>query len=86
MSTLGKQEPPAYWTKPSAKAQRLQAMLEKSGLSRVLGVEDALNEAAQDDLVSSNHRLLSVEAPEWLKGFRERWPRWTISGAARWHS
>lgn len=66
LCTLGKQEPPAYWTKPSAKAQRLQAMLEKFGLSRVLGVEDALNEAAQQDLVSSNHRLLSVEAPEWL--------------------
>lgn len=66
LSTLGQQEPPPYWSKPSAKAQRLQAQLEKYGPVTVLDIEGALNEAAQQRLISSDHSLVSVEAPEWL--------------------
>jgi hypothetical protein len=66
MCTLGKQEPPDYWTKPSAKAQRIQDQLEKYATAKVVDVEDALNEAAQQALLASDHQLLSVAAPEWL--------------------
>lgn len=66
MCTLGRQTPPTYWTKPSAKAQRVQAQLEKYPTAKVIEVEGALNEAAQQDLISSQHRLVSVEAPAWL--------------------
>jgi hypothetical protein len=66
MCALGKQEPPVYWSKPSAKAQRLQAQLEKYPTATVIDIEGALNEAAQQKLLSSEHRLVSVEAPEWL--------------------
>lgn len=64
--TLGKHSPPPYYAKPSAKAQRVQAQLEKYPTAKVVDVVDALNEAAQQDLVSSQHRLLSVDAPPWL--------------------
>ncbi|MFL5885414.1 MAG: hypothetical protein ACJ77M_10120 [Thermoleophilaceae bacterium] len=64
--TLGRQTPPAYWTKPSAKAQRVQAQLEKYPTAKVVDIEGALNEAAQQKLVSTEHRLVSVEPPSWL--------------------
>jgi hypothetical protein len=66
MCTLGKQGPPDYWTKPSAKAQRVQQQLENYATVKVVDVEGALNEAAQQELVSADHRLVSVEAPDWL--------------------
>jgi hypothetical protein len=66
MCALGKQEPPDYWTKPSAKAQRAQSQLEKFPTAKVSDVEGALDEAAQQDLVTADHRLVSVEAPDWL--------------------
>jgi len=66
MCVLGKQEPPTYWAKPSAKAQRLQAQLEKYPTATVLDIEQALNDAAQQKLLTSEHRLVSVEAPDWL--------------------
>ena len=31
-----------------------------------MDVEEALNEAAQQDLVTADHRLVSVAAPNWL--------------------
>jgi hypothetical protein len=64
--TLGRQMQPPYYVKPSAKAQRVQEQLEKYGTAKVVDVEDALNDAAQQQLVDVNHRLVSVEAPAWL--------------------
>ncbi|RBL67915.1 hypothetical protein C3E98_029230 [Pseudomonas sp. MWU13-2625] len=64
--TLGKQAPPPYYTKPSVAAQRVQEQLEKYPDALADDIEDALNEAAQKDLVESNHRLVSVNAPDWL--------------------
>jgi len=66
MCTLGRQTPPIYWTKPSAKAQRLQDQLEKYPTAKVQDLEHALNEAAQQELLTSEHRLVSVQAPGWL--------------------
>jgi hypothetical protein len=66
MCALGKQEPPSYWAKPSAKAQRVQLQLEKYPTAKVIDVEGGLNEAAQQELIVSAHRLVSVEPPDWL--------------------
>lgn len=64
--SLGKQEPPPYFVKPSAKAQKVQEQLEKYPDVRAIDIEEALNEAAQQDLVLSTHKLVSVNAPNWL--------------------
>lgn len=64
--TLGKQDPPPYFIKPSAKAQKVQEQLEKYPDARAVEIEEALNEAAQQDLVLSTHKLVSVNAPDWL--------------------
>jgi hypothetical protein len=66
MCTLGKLATPPYYTKPSAKAQRVQEQLEKHPNARVLEIESALNDAAQQDLVTSSHKLVGVNAPDWL--------------------
>ncbi|GKS77327.1 hypothetical protein AVME950_20545 [Acidovorax sp. SUPP950] len=66
MCTLGKQSPPPYYTKPSAKAQVLQAQLEKYPAATALEIEDALNDAAQQKLVKASHELIGVNAPDWL--------------------
>jgi hypothetical protein len=66
MCTLGKQDPPSYYTKPTAKAQRLQEQMEKYPDARAIDIEGALNEAAQQDLVAQTHKLVSVNAPPWL--------------------
>jgi hypothetical protein len=64
--TLGKQPTPPYYIKPSAKAQKLQEQIEKYPDAKALEIEDALNEAAQKNLVTSTHQLVSVNAPDWL--------------------
>lgn len=64
--TLGRHERPPYYMKPSAKAQRVQEQLEKYPTAKVIEIEHALDEAAQQDLVGIAHRLVSVEAPPWL--------------------
>ena len=64
--TLGKQDPPHYYIKPSAKAARIQSQLEKYPDAKVLEIEDALNDAAQQDLVVQRHELIGVNAPDWL--------------------
>ena len=64
--TLGQQQPPAYWSKPSAKAQRIQAQLEKYPTAKIVDIEDALNDAAQQHLIGIETRLVKVEAPPWL--------------------
>lgn len=64
--TLGKQEQPPYFIKPSAKAQIIQAQIQKYPDAKVVDIESALNEAAQQDLVTNVHKLVSVNAPNWL--------------------
>jgi len=64
--TLGKHKAGNYYDKPSAKAQRLQDQLEKHGDAKVLEIEAALDEAAQQKLVTTQQRLVSVNAPHWL--------------------
>lgn len=64
--TLGRQQQPFYYIQPSAKAQKLQEQLEKYPDAKVIDIEEALNEAAQQDLVANSHKLVSVNAPDWL--------------------
>ncbi|PWV79160.1 hypothetical protein DFR69_102222 [Nocardia neocaledoniensis] len=64
--TLGKHERGPYFLKPTPMGQRLQAQLEKFKNATVLEIEDALNAAAQQDLVGVENRLVSVDAPSWL--------------------
>jgi hypothetical protein len=63
---LGKQIEPPYFIKPTPMAQRIQDQIEKYPDALISDIEDALNEAAQQDLVISSHKLLSVNAPDWL--------------------
>lgn len=63
---IGRQEIPDYWRTPSAKAIRVQEQLEKYAKVKVTEVENALNEAARQKLVTADHQLLSVAAPNWL--------------------
>jgi hypothetical protein len=64
--TLGKHDRGKYFYKPTPMGQRLQSQLEKYGTVKVLEVENALNDAAQQDLLSIERRLVSVDAPPWL--------------------
>jgi hypothetical protein len=66
MCTLGKQEPPTYYVKPSAKAQRVHEQLEKFPEAKVFEIEEALDAAAQQALVNTSQILLGVNAPDWL--------------------
>ena len=53
-------------TKPTAKAQRVQEQLEKYPTAKVTDIEGALNEAAQQNLIGVERKLVSVQAPAWL--------------------
>lgn len=64
--TLGKQDKPPHYIKPSAKAQKVQEQVEKYPEAPVIEIENALNEAAQQSLVTTTKKLLSVNAPDWL--------------------
>lgn len=64
--TVGKQQRPPYYLKPSAKGQRVAVQLEKYPTAKVVEIEHALDEAAQQHLVEVKHQLVSVQAPEWL--------------------
>lgn len=66
VGTLGKHDPLPYYLKASATAQRVQEQLVKYAKVKVVEVEHALDEAAQQDLVAVEHKLVSVEAPAWL--------------------
>jgi len=66
VAKIGKQEQGHYFEKPSAKAERLQEQLEKYEDARVLDLEGALNEAAQQKLIQVESQLVSVDAPAWL--------------------
>jgi len=63
--TLGRHDKPAYYTIPSAKVVKLQEQLEKYGSVKVLEVEAALNDAAQQNLITAQERLLGVNPPDW---------------------
>lgn len=64
--SIGKQSAPPYWIKPSAKAQRVMEQLIKFEGAKVLEIEDALNNAAQQNLVGIKSQLVGVNAPDWL--------------------
>jgi hypothetical protein len=64
--TLGKHTPPIYYTKPSAKAIRAQEQIEKYPDASAVDIEGALDEAAQQGLVTSAEKLVGVNAPNWL--------------------
>ena len=64
--TLGKHQRPPYYMKPTAKGKRLQTQLEKFPTAKVVEIEHALDEAAQQNLVAVQHQLVSVQAPAWL--------------------
>lgn len=66
MCKLGKQNPPPYFTKPSAKATRVQEQIEKYPDAKAVDIESALDEAAQQELVGVDTRLVNVNAPDWL--------------------
>lgn len=66
MCCLGKQPSPPYFTKPSAKGQKVQNQLERYPDANVFEIESALNDAAQQNLVEAKTQLVSVNAPEWL--------------------
>ncbi len=66
VASVGRQDAGHYFEKPSAKAQRIQAQLEKYQNALVVDLEDALNEAAQQQLISLKPQLVSVDAPSWL--------------------
>lgn len=63
---IGKQSAPPYWIPPSAKAQKMVQQLVKFEGAKVLEIEDALNQAAQQDLVGIKSQLVGVNAPDWL--------------------
>ncbi|WP_143129076.1 hypothetical protein [Variovorax sp. PDC80] len=64
--SVGKLPVPPYYIKPSAKAQRVMEQLIKFEGAKVLEVEAALNDAAQQNLIGTSHKLVSVNAPDWL--------------------
>lgn len=64
--TVGRHDRAPYYYKPSAKAQKIQGQLEKFATVPVLEILDALNNAAQQNLINVDKKLMSVEAPTWL--------------------
>ncbi len=64
--TLGKHDRGNYFYKPTPMGQRLQAQLEKYATAKVVDIENALNDAAQQDLVGVERKLVSVDPPPWL--------------------
>lgn len=63
---IGKHEPANYWAVPSAKAQKLKEQIIRYQDATAIEVVDALNDAAQQDLLSTKDKLVSVNAPHWL--------------------
>lgn len=63
---LGKHERGNYFYKPTPQGQRLTDQLVKYENAKVVEIEHALNEAAQQDLIGITTRLVPVDAPHWL--------------------
>ena len=74
VDTLGRHNRPHYYLKPSAAAQRITAQLERYPTAKVSDICDALNEAAQQDFLHTDKKLVSVEAPAWLHINEQRTP------------
>jgi len=72
--TVGRHDRAPYFYKPSAKAQKIQKQLERYEKVKVFDILDALNEAAQQNLITVDKKLLSVEAPDWLVIKEKRTP------------
>jgi hypothetical protein len=72
--TVGKHDRAPYYYKPSAKAQKIQVQLEKYGTVKIVEILGALNEAAQQNLIAVDRKLMSVEAPAWLHINEKRTP------------
>lgn len=66
VTTLGKHDRAAYYLKPTAQGEKVQLQLEKYPTAKVVEIEHALDEAAQQDLIGEDKKLVSVHAPEWL--------------------
>lgn len=67
IDSLGRHDRGKYFHKPSAQAQRIQDQLERFGTVKVVEIEHALDEAAQQDLLGVDRHLVSVKPPEWLR-------------------
>ncbi|MGD1254777.1 hypothetical protein ACKUT9_11050 [Mycobacterium seoulense] len=63
---LGKHDRGHYYYKPTPQGQRITEQLVRFGSVKVVEIEHALNEAAQQHLVGIDTRLVSVDAPPWL--------------------
>lgn len=72
--TAGHHDRGHYYYKPSAKAQIIQQQLQKFEKAKVVDILDALNEAAQQNLITVQRKLLSVDAPSWLTVNETRMP------------
>ncbi len=67
IATLGRHDRGGkYWATPSPMGEGIQKQLEKYGPRKVVDIADGLDEAAQQDLVGIEERLVSVDAPSWL--------------------
>jgi hypothetical protein len=64
--TLGKHDRGNYFYKPTPLGQKIQAQLVEYGSVEVVETEHALNEAARQDLVGIENRLVPVAALPWL--------------------
>jgi len=67
VATLGRHDRGGkYWAKPSPMGQEIQAQLESFATRKVQDVCDGLNDAAQQNLLGVDNKLISVDAPSWL--------------------
>lgn len=72
--TAGRHDRGLYYYKPSVKAQQVQEQLERYEKARVVEILDALDEAAQQNLIAVDRKLVSVDAPAWLTMNETRMP------------
>lgn len=72
--TVGRHDRAHYFYKPSAKAKIVQFQLEKYAKVKVVDILGALNEAAQQNLITVQRKLVSVDAPAWLTVNETRMP------------
>lgn len=72
--TAGRHDRAPYYYKPSAKAQKIQKQLEKFETVKVIEILEALNDAAQQNLITVDKKLMSVEPPAWLSINEKRTP------------
>jgi hypothetical protein len=67
VATLGRHDRGGkYWSTPTPMGVTIQKQLESYATRKVTDIEDGLNDAAQQDLVGIEEKLVSVDAPSWL--------------------